>query len=116
MSLGLLLGQVNTGALEHVLDTELTPGDQGSVAISLIGEDLNGLAVDSDGALLIVAADFAIEAAVHGIVLHTVSDVAGGMAGSVDGDDLDVVRLDSGAEGQGADAAKAVDANFDHDT
>ena len=114
MSLGLLLGQVNAGALEHVLNTQLTPGDEGSVAVGLIGEDLDGLAVDGDGAVLVVADDFAVEAAVDGIVLHAVSDVGSGMTGSADGNNLDIVRLDSGAERQGADAAETIDANFDH--
>ena len=50
-----------------------------------------------------------------GIVLHAVSDVAGGMTRSVDRDDLDVVRLDGGAESEGTDAAEAVDADFDHE-
>ena len=114
VSLGLLLGQVNTGALEHVLNTELTPGDQGSVAVGLVGEDLDDLAVDGNGAVLVVADDFTVETAVHGVVLHAVSDVGSGMAGGVDRDDFDIVGLDGGAESQGADAAEAVDANFDH--
>jgi hypothetical protein len=37
------------------------------------------------------------------------------MAGSADGDDLDVVGLHRGAESQRADAAKAIDADLDHD-
>ncbi len=41
--------------------------------------------------------------------------MAGGMAGGADGDDLDVVRLDGGAESEGADAAEAVDTDFDHE-
>lgn len=36
------------------------------------------------------------------------------MAGSVDCDDLDVLRLDGGSEGQAADAAEAVNADFNH--
>ena len=114
VSLGLGLIQIHAGALQNVLDAQLAPGDQGRVAVALVGEDLDDLAVDGDGAVLIVADDFAVEAPVHGIVLHAVGDVGGGIAGGVDGDDLDVVRLDSSAESQGADAAEAIDADFDH--
>ena len=116
MSLGLLLGQIHAGALQHVLHTELAPGQLGGVTVSLVREDLDGLAVDGDGAVLVVAGDFTVEAAVDGVILHAVSDVAGGMAGSADGDDLDVVRLDGGAESQRTDAAEAIDADFDHRT
>ena len=114
--LGLGLLEVHAGALEHVLDAQLAPGDEGGVTVGLVGEDLDDLAVDGDGAVLVVADDFAVEAAVDGIVLHAVSDVARGMAGGVDGDDLDVVRLDGGAESEGTDAAEAVDADFDHES
>ena len=114
MSLGLLLGQVNAGALEHVLNTELAPGNEGSVAVGLVRENLDDLAVDGDGAVLVVADDFTVEAAVDGVILYAVSDVGSGMAGSADRDDLDIVRLDSSAESQGTDATETVDANFDH--
>ena len=114
MSLGLLLGQVNAGALEHVLDTQLAPGQEGSVAVALVGQDLDDLAVDGDGAVLVVADDFALELAVDGIILYAVGDVGSGMAGSADGDDLDVVRLDGSAESQGADTAETIDADFNH--
>ncbi len=116
VGLGLHLVQIHAGALQHVFHTQLAPGDQGGVAVGLVREDLDDLAVDGDGAVLVVAHDFAVEAALHGIVLHAVGDVAGGMAGSVDGDDLDVVRLDGGAEGQRTDAAEAIDTDFDHET
>ncbi len=116
VSLGLGLLQIHAGALQHVLYAQLAPGDQGSVAVGLVRQDLDDLAVDGDGAVLVVAHDFAVEAAVNGIVLHAVGDVARGMAGSVDGDDLDVVRLDGSAESQGTDAAETIDADFDHET
>ena len=113
VGLSLFLIEIHAGALEDVLDTELAPGDEGGVAIGLVGENLDNLAVDGDGAVLVVADDFAVEAAVDGIILHAVSDMGSGMAGGVDGDDLDVVGLDGGAEGQRADAAETIDANFD---
>ena len=114
MSLSLALLQVHAGALQHVVHTQLAPGDLGRVAVSLVGKDLDDLAVDGDGAVLVVADDFAVEAAMDGVILHAISDVSGGMAGGVDGDDLDVVRLDGSSERQRADAAKTVDADFDH--
>ena len=114
VSLCLLLGQVNAGALENVVNTQLAPGDEGSVAVSLVGEDLDDLAVNGDGAVLVVADDFAVEAAMDGVVLYAVCDVGSRMAGSVDSDDLDVVRLDGGSECQRTDTAKTIDANFDH--
>jgi hypothetical protein len=36
------------------------------------------------------------------------------MAGSVDGNDFDIVGLDGSSESQGVDAAETIDANFDH--
>ncbi len=114
VSLRLGLVEVNAGALQNVLHAELAPGDEGGVAVGLVGENLDDLAVDGNGAVLVVADDLAIEAAVYGVVLHAVGDVRSGMAGSVDGDNLDVVRLDRGAEREGADAAETIDTNFDH--
>ena len=76
--------------------------------------DYEGVAVDGDGVRLVVGGDAAVELAVDGVVLHRVGELRGGMTGGVDRDDLDIVRLDGGAESQGTDAAKAVDANFDH--
>ena len=114
MSLCLLLGEVNAGALENVVNTQLAPGNEGSVTVGLVGEDLNDFAVNGYGAVLIVADDFAVEAAVYGVVLDAVSDVGSGMAGSVDGDDLDVIRLDGSAESERTDAAETIDTDFDH--
>ena len=114
VSLCLLLGEVNAGALENVLYAQLAPGDESGVTVGLIGKDLDDLAVDGDGAVLVVADDFAVEAAVNGIVLHAVGDVRSGMAGRVDSDDLYVVRLDGGPESEGADTAETINANFDH--
>ena len=114
MSLSLLLGEVNAGALQNVLYTQLAPGNEGSVTVGLIGKDLDDLAVNGYGAVLIVADDFAVEAAVNGVIFHAVSNVGSGMAGSVDSNDFDIVRLDGGSESQGTDTAEAIDANFDH--
>ena len=114
VSLCLFLGQVNAGALENVVNTQLAPGNEGSVTVGLIGENLDDLAVNGNGAVLVIADDFAVEAAVNGIVLYAVSDVGSGMAGSVDGDDFDVIRLDGCSESERADAAETIDTNFDH--
>ena len=114
VSLCLLLGQVSAGALENVVNAQLAPGDEGGVTVGLVGENLDDLAVNGDSAVLVVAVDFAIEAAVNGIVLYAVSDVRSGMAGSVDGNYFDVIRLDSCSESERTDAAETIDTNFDH--
>ncbi len=112
VSLSLFLGQIHTSALQYILDAQLAPRDEGSVTIGLVREDLNDLAIDSDSAVLVVADDFAIEAAMDGIILHAISNVGSRMTGGVDGNDLDIVGLDGGAEGQRADAAETIDTNF----
>ena len=114
VSLSLRLVEVNTGALENILNTELAPGDQGGVTIGLVGENLHDLAVDGNGAVFIVADDFTVETAVNGIILYAVGDVACGMARSIDRDDFDVIGLDGSSESKGADAAETIDTNFNH--
>jgi len=58
--------------------------------------------------------DRAVKAAVHGIVLHGIRQLLGRLIRRVDGDDLNIVGADRGAEHQTADAAEAIDANFNH--
>ena len=114
MSLGFFLVEIYTRALQHVLNAEFAPGDEGCVAISLVGKDFDDLAVNSNGAVLVVSDDFAIETAVDRVVLHAVSDVGSGLAGSIDRDDFDIVRLDGSAKCEGADTAETIDTNFNH--
>ncbi len=114
VGLGLRLVEVNAGALENILNTELAPRNQGSIAVGLVRENLDNFAVHGNRAVLIVADNFAIEAAVHGVILDTVCNVRCGMAGSVDRDDFDIVRLDRSTERERTDAAETIDANFNH--
>ena len=114
MSLCLLLGQVNASALKNIVNTEFAPGNESCIAVALVGKNLNGLAVNGNSAVLIIADDFAIETAVNGVILYTVSDVGSGMTGSVDCNDFDVVRLDGCAESQRTDAAETIDTDFNH--
>ena len=112
MILRLFLGQERAGALEHILDTQLAPGQELRVAVV---EQRNALAIDDQGRVLAaLAIDRAVKAAVHGIVLHSIRQLLGRLIRRVDGDDLDIVGADRGAEHQTADAAEAIDANFNH--
>src|SRR5699024_3967857 len=107
VALGLLLGQEQAGGLHHVLSADLAPGQVGGVAL---GEDGDLLAVDHDGVL--GGGNLALELAVHGVVLQHISQVVGG-AQIVDPHDLNVGVVDAGPEHHPADAAKAIDTNFD---
>ena len=106
MALSLLLGQEQAGGLHHILSTQLSPGQVGGVAL---GGDRDLLAVDDDGVLGV--ADLRLALAMHGIILQHVSQVVGG-AQIVDAHDLDLGVVQAGAEHHAADAAKAIDANF----
>ena len=106
--LGGFLGEELAGALEDVVNAELAPGQ----VVGIAGvEELDGLAVDDQVAVHDI--DAAVEAAVHGVVLHDVSELLGLLVRGVHGDDLDVVTDDAGAEDEAADAAKPVDTNSD---
>ena len=107
MSLGLLLGQEQTGGLHHVLSLQLAPGDVGGVAL---GKDGNALAVDNDGVL--GGLHGAGELTMHGIILQHVSQIIGG-AQIIDAHDLDLGVIHAGAEDHAADTAKTIDAYFD---
>ena len=107
MGLGLLLGQEHAGGLHHVLGAHLAPGDVLGIHA---GEEANLLAVDDDGVVGVL--DGAVKAAVHGIVTEHIGHVVGGHEGIVDADKLDVRTVDARAEDQTADAAEAVNANF----
>ena len=112
MILRLFLGQERAGALEHILDTQLAPGQELCVAVV---EQRDTLAVDDQGRVLaVLVIDGAVETAVHGIVLHGIPQLLRRFIRRVDGDDLDIVSADCGTEHQSADAAKAIDTNFNH--
>ena len=114
VSLSGLLGEEAAGALENVLHAELAPGQESGVTVLVVRENLNGLAVDGEGACLVVGGDATVEATVNGVILDGVSQLACGVTGSIDCDDLDVISLDGGAEGQRADTTETIDTNFDH--
>ena len=112
MILRLFLGQERTGALKHILDTQLAPGQELRVTVV---EQRNTLAVDDQGRVLAaLVIDGAVKAAVHGVILHGIRQLLRRFIRRVDGDDLDIVGADRSAEHQTADAAKAIDANFNH--
>ena len=111
MGLSVSLGEELAGALENVLGAQLAPGKQRRIAGVQNGE---ALAVDDEELLLVVEAYVCVESAVNGVVLDSVGQLTGGLAGSVDADDFDIIGLDSSSESQTADAAKTIDANFDH--
>ena len=94
------------GGLDDDVHAQLAPGQLGGVAL---GQDLDGLAVDDDVAVLDL--DAGRQAAGDGVVLEQVGERLG--AGEVvDRDDLQVCALcQGGAEVVAADPAEAVDAN-----
>ena len=108
------LGEEAAGALQNVLYAKLAPGNESGITVLVIGKDFDLLAVNDENALFVASLDGTVETAVDGVVLHGIGQLACGMTGSVDCNDLDVVRLDSCSESQRADAAETIDANFDH--
>ena len=111
MGLSVFLGQELAGALENVLCAQLAPAQQGGITGV---KDLGGLAVNGQGHGLIIISDGAVKLAVNSVILDGVSQLACGFAGSIDGNDLYVIRLDSCSVSQGANTAKAIDTNFNH--
>ena len=114
MGHALLLGAVETGALQNDVNAQLAPG---AVLGVLDGVDLDLLAVHDDGILggidsVLVLTDFAQERALRSVVLQQVSQHLG--AGQVvDGNDLVAGSLEHLTERQTADTTKTIDCNFD---
>ena len=106
VSLGLLLRQEQTGGLHHILRAQLGPGQVGGVPL---GGDGDLLAVDHDGVLS--AADLSLADAVHGVILQHIGQILG-RAQVVDAHDLDLGVVQAGPKDHAANAAKAIDANF----
>ena len=112
MILRLFLGQERAGALEHILNAQLTPGQELRVTVV---EQRNTLAVDDQGRVFaLFKINGAVETAMHGVILHGICQLLRRFVRSVDGDDLNIVSADRGAEYQTADTAEAIDANFNH--
>ncbi|SCJ36920.1 Uncharacterised protein [uncultured Clostridium sp.] len=108
VSLGLLLGEEETGGLHHVLRADLAPGDLGGAHL---GVDHHLVAIDGNAVLIIL--DGAVELAVDGVVPEHVGHIVGGHTGVVDADKLHVGAAEARAEYQAADSAEAVDTDLD---
>jgi hypothetical protein len=115
VSLGLLLGAVETGALENNVNTDLAPRQLSSVCLCIDGQ---GLAVDSDGTSLIVSGngvkvltDDAAVALLRSIILEQVSEHRR-LGQVVDCDDLVTLSAEHLTESQTTDTAETIDSNF----
>ena len=103
-------GQELTRALQHILRADRPPGKLLRVAGV---EQRNALSVDDQRrGFAALGLDRAVEAAVHGIILHDVRELFRRLIRRVDADDFNVVAADRSAEHQTANAAKPVNANF----
>ena len=108
VGLALRLGGVEAGALQNNVHADLAPGQILGVLLSI---DLDGLAVDSDG--ILTGGDLIGQgvAALSGVVLQQMGQHSG--AGQVvDRHDLITLSAKHLTESQTADAAKAIDSNF----
>ena len=109
VSLSLSLGSVEASALQDNVNTQLAPGQLGSVGLCVNG---NLLAVNNDvvfASLDNVALSSIV--ALGGVVLQQVSQHLGG-GQVVDGNDLEALCAEHLTESQTADTAKAIDCNF----
>ena len=113
MRAGLFLGSKKSGAFEHHVNAQLAPGQFGRIAI---GEHAYAIAVHHQA--VTVDHHAAIEATVHRIVARQVG-IGLRVTQVVDGHDLHIVtsgRLVMSAQDVAADAAVAIDGDFDgHD-
>ena len=106
--LGGFFGQEQAGGFDHHVNTHVGPFQVGRVTL-LRQADL--FAIDHQST--VVYGDVALEAAVHRVKLQHVGQIVG-FQQVVDGDNFDVLEvLYGGAKHHAADAAKAVDTNFD---
>ena len=106
MTGGLLLGQEQAGGFNNVLSPHLGPGQIGGIAL---GGNGDGLAIDHN--VVALGIDIAVELAVHGVVLHHISQIVGG-AQIVDAHDLDLGVIQGTTQNHAANTAKTIDANF----
>lgn len=107
MRLSLLLSGENTGRLDNILCTGLTPWNARRI---LLHVESHLLAVDFQ----VFAIDFnaAVEQAVLGVVTQHVRGIVRLDEGIIAGDDLDVLVQHCVAEDNAADTTEAVDAYF----
>ena len=115
VSLGLVLGAVETCALENNVNADLAPRKILSVLLSVDGQ---GLAVNSDSTLLIISGngvkiltDLAAVAALSGIVLEELSKHRG-LGQVVDSYYIVALSAEHLSECEASDTAKAVNCNF----
>ena len=107
MGAGRLIGEEETGALQHVLSTHRIPRQV--VGIALCG-DPDGAAVHHQ--LTVLHSHLALEAAMGGVVAEHVREVLH-VDQVVDANHLHIRQGDGTAEGQATDAAETVDADAD---
>ena len=103
---GLLLGQEQASGLDDVLGAHLGPRQVGRVTLCEHGD---GAAIDDDGVL--GAADLALELAVHRIIFQHIGQIISG-AKIIDTHDLDLGVVHAAAHDHTADAAEAIDTDF----
>ena len=113
MSLGLLLGAVEAGALEYNVNTDLAPGQLSCLRLS-VNCDL--LAINDDAAFACfysvqTLADSAAVAALSGVVLQKLCQHLG-ICQIVDCYDLISLSAEHLSESQTADTAKTIDCYF----
>ena len=97
-------------ALQHILRADRAPGELLRVAGV---EQRNALAVDDQRrGFAFLDLDCAVEATVHGIILHDVCELFRRLVRRVDADDLNVVAADRSAEHQTANTTETINANF----
>ena len=111
VSLSLSLGAVEAGALQDNVDTQLAPGQLGSVSLSVDGQLL---AVDDDvvlASLDSVSTEGSSVSALGGVILQQVSQHLG-RGQVIDSDNLKTLSTEHLTESQTADTAEAVDSNF----
>ena len=102
------LGQEQAGGFDDDVSTDFVPLQVGGIA--LLGQ-ADGLAIDDD--VTAFDLDIALEAAVHAVVLQHVGEVVG-LEQVVDRHHFDVGEvLDGAAQHVAANAAEAVDTDFD---
>ena len=107
VALAQLLGQVLAGALADILSANAGPGN----VLDLHGGE-HGILLAVDHQHAVLSGDLTGELAVHAVVLEHVGHVLGVHEGVVQADNLNIVTVESGAEHEAADAAKAVDTNL----
>ncbi|GMS86854.1 hypothetical protein PENTCL1PPCAC_9029 [Pristionchus entomophagus] len=111
MGRGLVDGGEHAGRLHDEVGASRSPGDLGRVLAVVHLDPVGALALLRHDQRVSLVRDGALEAAVRRVVVEEVHHVVHVDEGVVDGDDLDRVLLDGGAQHETADAAKSVDSD-----